>query len=69
MDVCEGFDERASALRAAKVTAIADRRKRSAADGDDAVEWSGELPADSEYVIVVGGTRGNVSYMLTISVR
>src|SRR5713101_10095361 len=29
-----------------------------AGDGDDATKWSGELPADSEYVIVVGGKRG-----------
>jgi hypothetical protein len=40
-----------------------------AGDGDDATKWSGELPADSEYVIVVGGTRGNASYTLTISVK
>jgi hypothetical protein len=40
-----------------------------AGDGDDAMKWSGELPADSEYVIVVGGTRGNASYTLTISVK
>ncbi len=35
-----------------------------AGDGDDATDWSGELPADVEYVIVVGGTRGNASYTL-----
>lgn len=40
-----------------------------AGEEDDATNWSGELPADNEYVIVVGGTRGNASYTLTISVR
>ncbi len=40
-----------------------------AGDGDDTTKWSGELPANSEYVIVVGGTRGNTSYTLTISIE
>lgn len=40
-----------------------------AGDGDDAMKWSGELPADNEYVIVVGGTRGNATYTLTISIK
>jgi hypothetical protein len=40
-----------------------------AGDGDDATSWSGELPIDNEYVIVVGGTRGNASYALTISIK
>jgi hypothetical protein len=40
-----------------------------AGDGDDATHWTGELPIDNEYVIVVGGTRGNASYTLTISVK
>ena len=40
-----------------------------AGDGDDATKWTGALPIDNEYVIVVGGTRGNASYTLTISIR
>lgn len=40
-----------------------------AGDGDDAMKWSGELPADNEYVIVVGGTRGNASYTLSIKIE
>ena len=40
-----------------------------AADGDDAKNWSGELPSDAEYVIVVGGTRGNASYTLKVSIE
>ena len=41
----------------------------NAGDTDDATRWSGELPTDNEYVIIVGGTRGNASYTLTISIR
>lgn len=40
-----------------------------AGEEDDAMKWSGELPADNEYVIVVGGTRGNATYALTISIK
>lgn len=38
-------------------------------EGDDAMKWSGQLPVNNEYVIVVGGTRGNASYTLTISIK
>jgi hypothetical protein len=40
-----------------------------AGEGDDAMKWSGQLPVDNEYTIVVGGTRGNASYTLTISIK
>ena len=40
-----------------------------AGDGDDAMNWTGKLPIDNEYVIVVGGTRGNATYALTISIK
>ena len=40
-----------------------------AGEEDDAMDWSGELPADNQYVIVVGGTRGNATYKLTISIK
>ena len=40
-----------------------------AGDEDDATTWSGRLPIENEYVIVVGGTRGNATYALTISVK
>jgi hypothetical protein len=40
-----------------------------AGEEDDAMNWSGELPEDAEYVIVVGGTRGNASYKLTLSIK
>jgi hypothetical protein len=40
-----------------------------AGEDDDATKWSGKLTADNEYVIVVGGTRGNATYTLTISIK
>ena len=40
-----------------------------AGEEDDAMNWTGELPEDAEYVIVVGGTRGNASYKLTVSIK
>lgn len=40
-----------------------------AGDDDGATNWSGQLPIDNEYVIVVGGTRGNATYALTISIK
>src|SRR5258707_7325454 len=40
-----------------------------AGEEDDATNWSGQLPIDNEYVIVVGGTRGNATYALTISIK
>jgi hypothetical protein len=38
-------------------------------EGKDAVRWSGRLPATGDYEILVGGTRGNASYTLTVSIR
>lgn len=40
-----------------------------AGDGDDAMSFSGELPQKGDYKIIVGGTRGNASYKLTVSIR
>lgn len=31
--------------------------------------WRGKLPASGDYMISVGGTRGNASYTLRISIR
>lgn len=39
-----------------------------AADGDDATVWDGPLPASGDYKIIVGGTRGNASFKLTVSI-
>lgn len=32
-------------------------------------EWTGELPRAGDYTIVVGGTRGNATYSLQVSIR
>ena len=40
-----------------------------AGEEDDATNWSGELPDYAEYGIVVGGTRGNATYKLTVSIK
>lgn len=40
-----------------------------AGEGEDATRWSGRLPADGTYLFVVGGTRGNASYRLDVTVR
>lgn len=41
---------------------------RGAAEGQDTKSWSGPLPANGEYKIIVGGTRGNATYTLTIQI-
>jgi hypothetical protein len=38
------------------------------ADGDT-TNWSGRLPANGAYLIEVGGTRGNATYELTVSIE
>lgn len=40
-----------------------------AGEGEDATRWSGELPTSGDYAIVVGGTRGNATYSLTVTIR
>jgi hypothetical protein len=40
-----------------------------AGEGEDASKWSGKLPAGGDYVIEVGGTRGNATYTLKVTVR
>ena len=40
-----------------------------AASGNDATKWRGILPASGDYVISVGGTRGNATYSLSIIIR
>jgi hypothetical protein len=35
----------------------------------ETMDWSGELPRNGDYVIVVGGTRGNATYTLEVTVR
>lgn len=40
-----------------------------AGQADDATAWSSPLPEDGEYKIIVGGTRGNASYKLTVAIK
>ncbi|HKO35201.1 MAG TPA: hypothetical protein VJV21_01900 [Pyrinomonadaceae bacterium] len=40
-----------------------------AGETDDAKKFSGKVPTDGEYVIVVGPTRGNTTYKLSYSVK
>ena len=40
-----------------------------AGETDDAMSFSGELPAKGDYQIIVGGTRGNASYKLTVTIK
>lgn len=40
-----------------------------AGEGDDATQWSGRLPRSGRYLVVVGGTRGNATYRLTVEIR
>ena len=35
----------------------------------EATEWTGQLPGTGDYIIVVGGTRGNATYKLVVTVR
>ena len=35
----------------------------------ETMDWEGELPRNGDYVIVVGGTRGNATYTLEVTVR
>jgi hypothetical protein len=36
---------------------------------DDARSFTGRLPASGDYLIVVGGTRGNATYRLSVTIR
>jgi hypothetical protein len=40
-----------------------------AEEGDDTMDWSGELPATGDYSIWVSGTRGNATYTLEVTIR
>ena len=40
-----------------------------AGEGDDATRWTGFLPRTGAYLLVVGATRGNATYRLTVSIR
>jgi hypothetical protein len=39
------------------------------AEGEDATAWQGVLPSSGKYLILVGGTRGNATYRLKITIH
>ncbi|HYG11022.1 MAG TPA: hypothetical protein VD835_13820 [Pyrinomonadaceae bacterium] len=40
-----------------------------AGEAHESTSWSGSLPESGDYVIEVGGTRGNATYTLKVAVR
>lgn len=42
---------------------------KGAGESDDATEWNGSLPLAGDYRVVVGGTRGNASYSLSVEIE
>jgi hypothetical protein len=42
---------------------------QNAGEEDDATDWTGKLPWKGDYKIIVGGTRGNASYRLSVSIQ
>lgn len=42
---------------------------QGAGEEDEPTNWSGELPATGDNKITVGGTRGNATYKLTVSIK
>ena len=46
----------------------ADRKPLPGAEGDT-TRWTGKLPANGPYLIEIGGTRGNASYELAVSIE
>ena len=42
---------------------------KDAAEGNDAMKWSGKLPVSGDYIVSVGGTRGNATYSLRIAIK
>ncbi|REJ78914.1 MAG: hypothetical protein DWQ47_05585 [Acidobacteria bacterium] len=42
---------------------------RGAEPGSDRTSWNGQLPANGNYRVIVGGTRGNATYTITFAIR
>jgi hypothetical protein len=40
-----------------------------AGEEDDATQWKGKLPVSGKYLFVIGGTRGNATYELKVTIR
>ncbi len=41
----------------------------NAGEGDDQTVWTGTLPDSGDYKITVGGTRGNATYKLSVTIK
>jgi hypothetical protein len=41
----------------------------NAGEEDDQTNWTGTLPDNGDYKIIVGGTRGNASYKLSVAIK
>lgn len=50
-------------------TEVSGKPLAGAGEADDASAWKGRLPVSGKYLIVVGGTRGNATYKLQVTVR
>lgn len=46
-----------------------DEFEKGAGEADDATVWSSYAHATGDYKIIVGGTRGNASYKLTVTIK
>lgn len=43
--------------------------KQTLGNAQESTDWTGALPRTGDYVIEVGGTRGNASYTLEVTIR
>ena len=43
--------------------------KHTLENAQESMDWSGALPRTGDYIIEVGGTRGNATYTLEVTVR
>jgi hypothetical protein len=43
--------------------------KRTLENAQESTDWTGPLPRTGDYIIEVGGTRGNATYTLEVTVR
>lgn len=43
--------------------------KRTLENAQESADWTGSLPRTGDYIIEVGGTRGNATYTLEVTIR
>ena len=43
--------------------------RRTLENAQESMDWTGTLPRSGDYIIEVGGTRGNATYTLEVTVR